>query len=104
MGDRIRIVGFFCNWCTSTAADLAGTTRREYPSSIMPIRVMCTGSIDPVYILNALTKGADGVWVGGCKPGECHYVNGNFKARRRVALVKKVLDVFGLDPDRVFLR
>ncbi len=99
----MKIIGFFCHWCTSTAADLAGTIREKYPSSIKPIRVMCTGSIDPIYILDAFLKGADGVWIGGCKPGECHYVNGNFKARRRIAIVKEILDVLGLDPDRIYL-
>ena len=63
--DDKKIIGFFCHWCTSTAADLAGTTRRAYPASIRPIRVMCTGTVDPAYVLDALVKGADGVWVGG---------------------------------------
>ncbi len=102
-GNDNKIIGFFCHWCTSTSADLAGTARRFYPASIRPIRMMCTGSIDPVYILNALLKGADAVWIGGCNPGECHYVNGNYKARRRIAIIKSILDVLGLDPERIYL-
>jgi F420-non-reducing hydrogenase iron-sulfur subunit len=103
MKSNTKIIGFFCNWCSSTAADLAGTIRREYPASIRPIRVMCTGSIDPVYIIDALVKGADGIWISGCNPGECHYINGNYKARRRIGILKTILDIFDLDPDRIYL-
>jgi F420-non-reducing hydrogenase iron-sulfur subunit len=98
------LVGFFCNWCTSTAADLAGTTRLQYPPNIRPIRTMCSGSVDSVYILRALLSGADGVLVGGCNPGDCHYVSGNFKSRRRIAALKTILDTLGLENDRVWLR
>lgn len=98
------VVGFFCNWCTATAADLAGTTRMQYPPNIRPIRTMCSGSVDPVYILRALLSGADGVIVGGCHPGDCHYVSGNFKARRKIAALKTILNTLGLDDDRVWLR
>lgn len=98
------LVGFFCNWCTSTAADLAGTTRLQYPPNIRPIRTMCSGSVDAVYILRALLSGADGVIVGGCPPGDCHYVSGNFRARRRIAVLKTILDTLGLENDRVWLR
>ena len=98
------LVGFFCNWCTSTAADLAGTTRLQYPPNIRPIRTMCSGSVDAVYILRALLAGADGVLVGGCNPGDCHYVSGNFKARRRIAALKTILETLGLENDRVWLR
>ncbi|MCD6484923.1 MAG: hydrogenase iron-sulfur subunit [Candidatus Odinarchaeota archaeon] len=97
------IVGFFCNWCTSSAADLAGTSRMKYPPNIRPIRVMCSGSVDPVYILRALLEGADGVLIGGCHPGDCHYINGNLKARRRVAVIKTILKTLGLDERRVRL-
>ena len=97
------IVGFFCNWCTSSAADLAGTSRMKYPPNIRPIRVMCSGSVDPVYILRALLEGADGVLIGGCHPGDCHYINGNLKARRRVAIIKTILKTLGLDERRVRL-
>jgi len=98
------IVGFFCNWCTATAADLAGTLRMQYPPNVRPIRAMCSGSIDPVYVLRALLGGADGVIVGGCPPGDCHYVSGNLKARRRMAILKTVLSTLGLGKDRVWVR
>lgn len=99
-----KLVGFFCNWCTAQAADLAGTTRMQYPPNIRPIRMMCSGTLDPAYVLSALMKGADGVIIGGCQPGDCHYVNGNFKARRRVALINTILDTFDLGTERVWLR
>ncbi len=98
------IVGFFCNWCTATAADLAGTTRMQYPPNVRPIRTMCSGSVDPVYILRALLGGADGVILGGCPPGDCHYVSGNYKARRRMAILKTILATLGLEDDRVWVR
>ena len=98
------IVGFFCNWCTATAADLAGTTRMQYPPNVRPIRVMCSGSVDPVYVLRALLGGADAVIVGGCPPGDCHYVSGNYKARRRMAILKTVLATLGLEEERVWVR
>jgi len=98
------IVGFFCNWCTATAADLAGTLRMQYPANIRPIRTMCSGAVDPVYVLRALLGGADGVIVGGCHPGDCHYVSGNFKARRRMAILKTVLNTLGLDDSRVWIK
>ncbi|MFC2154268.1 hydrogenase iron-sulfur subunit [Candidatus Altiarchaeota archaeon] len=98
-----KIVGFFCNWCTSAAADLAGTLRMEYPSNVRSIRVMCTGSIDPTYILHALLEGADGVLIGGCHPGDCHYVSGNLNARRRITVVKSLLKTLGLGEERVRL-
>jgi len=98
------IVGFFCNWCTATAADLAGTTRMQYPPNVRPIRVMCSGSVDPVYVLRALLGGADAVIVGGCPPGDCHYVSGNYKARRRMSILKTVLATLGLEDERVWVR
>jgi len=99
-----KIVGFFCNWCTSQAADLAGTTRLQYPPNIRPIRMMCSGTLDPAYVMSALLKGADGVLIGGCHPGECHYVNGNYKSRRRVAIINTILETFELGTERVWLR
>ena len=98
------IVGFFCNWCTAAAADLAGTSRMQYPPNIRPIRVMCSGSVDPVYVLRALLGGADGVIIGGCPPGDCHYVSGNYKARRRMAILKTILATVGLEEERVWVR
>ncbi|HDN01938.1 MAG TPA: hydrogenase iron-sulfur subunit [Candidatus Bathyarchaeota archaeon] len=95
------IVGFLCRWCASAAADLAGTSRLQYPSTIRPIRVNCSSMVDPVYILRALLEGADGVLVGACHPGDCHYVDGNLKERRRIAVLKNTLGKLGLQPERV---
>jgi F420-non-reducing hydrogenase iron-sulfur subunit len=99
-----KIVGFLCNWCSYAGADLAGTSRIQYPPNVRIIRVMCSGSVDSVYILRALMDGADGVFVGGCHPGDCHYIDGNYKARRRMVLLKKILETLGLEPERVWLR
>jgi F420-non-reducing hydrogenase iron-sulfur subunit len=95
VGFEPKIVAFLCNWCTYTGADLAGVSRIQYPSNVRPIRVMCSGSVDPMYILKALLDGADGVLIGGCHGGDCHYVNGNYKARRRIAVLREVLDELG---------
>jgi len=97
------IVAFFCNWCTYTAADLAGTSRLVYPPNIKIIRMMCSGMVDPQYVIKALLEGADGVLVSGCNPGDCHYINGNFKARRRIKLLKTILPQFGFEPERLCL-
>jgi F420-non-reducing hydrogenase iron-sulfur subunit len=99
-----RIVAFLCNWCAYTGADLAGTSRIQYPPNVRAIRVMCTGGVDPIYVIKALLEGADGVLIGGCHPGDCHYQSGNLKARRRVAILRGILEQLGLDPDRVWLR
>ncbi len=98
-----RIVGFLCNWCSYTGADLAGVSRLQYTPEFIPIRVMCSGSVDVAYILKALLEGADGVLVGGCHLGDCHYLNGNYRARRRVAVLKEVLEGVGIDPRRLLL-
>jgi F420-non-reducing hydrogenase iron-sulfur subunit len=98
------IVGFLCNWCTFTAADLAGTSRLLYPQNVRIVRMMCSGMVDPMYILKAFIEGADGVMIGGCWPGDCHYINGNLKARRRVALIHKLLATFGIGEERLWLR
>ena len=98
------IVGFLCNWCTFTAADLAGTSRLAYPANVRIIRMMCSGMVDPKYVLKAFLEGADGVLIGGCWPGDCHYINGNMKARRRIALLHEILERFGVDRDRLWLR
>lgn len=97
------IIAFVCNWCTYTAADLAGTSRLAYPGNVRLIRMMCTGMVDPKYIIKAILEGADGVLVSGCHPGDCHYVNGNLKARRRIKLLKEILPRFGFDERRVKL-
>jgi F420-non-reducing hydrogenase iron-sulfur subunit len=99
-----RILAFLCNWCTYTGADLAGTGRLQYPPNVRIIRLMCTGSIDPIYIFKALAEGADGILIGGCHPGDCHYQTGNYKARRRIAIIKKILTTFGYDEERIWLR
>ena len=99
-----KIIAFLCNWCTYTGADLAGTSRIQYPPNIRIIRLMCSGGLDPVYVAKALLEGADGVLIGGCHPGDCHYQSGNYKARRRVAILQTILEQLGFDPDRVWLR
>ncbi|MBM4463380.1 MAG: hydrogenase iron-sulfur subunit [Chloroflexi bacterium] len=97
------ILGFACNWCTYAGADLAGTSRIQYPPNIKMIRVMCSGRVDPTFILKAFSKGVDGVFIGGCHPGDCHYIEGNYKAMRRIALTKKLLQDFGIEPERLRL-
>ena len=99
-----QIIAFLCNWCAYAGADLAGTARIGYPPNVRIIRMMCTGAIDPVYVIKAIVDGADGVLIGGCHPGDCHYHEGNFKARRRMMLLKTVFESTGFDPDRVWLR
>ena len=96
-----NIIGFLCNWCSYAGADLAGTSRMKYPANVKTIRVMCSGRVDPVYILEALKKGADGVLIAGCHPGDCHYQSGNYKANRRMKLLKKMIQELGLEPERV---
>ena len=99
-----RIVGFLCNWCSYAGADLAGTSRIQYPPNIRVIRVMCSGSVDSVYVNRALIEGADAVLVGGCPPGDCHYLNGNYKARRRMVLLKNILQTLGMEPERIWVK
>ena len=99
-----KIIAFLCNWCTYAGADLAGTSRIQYPTNIRIIRLMCSGALDPTYVIKVLLEGADGVLIGGCHPGDCHYMSGNYKARRRVAILKSVLKTVGLEPERVWLR
>ncbi len=98
-----RIVGFLCNWCSYTGADLAGTSRMKSAPNLRIIRVMCSGRVDPSFILRAFRLGADGVLVAGCHPGDCHYQEGNFKALRRVLLLKRILREFGVDERRLRL-
>jgi F420-non-reducing hydrogenase iron-sulfur subunit len=103
-GFEPKIIGFLCNWCSYAGADLAGVSRIQYPPNIVIIRVMCSGRIDPVFVLEAFKDGADGVLVAGCHlPSDCHYISGNFKAMRRIALSKKVLKEFGIEPERLRL-
>jgi coenzyme F420-reducing hydrogenase delta subunit len=95
-----KIVAFLCKWCSSAGSDLAGVSRMEYPSNVIPIQVLCSGSVSPLYILSAFNKGADGVLVSGCHPGDCHYIKGNYYSRRRIALLKELLNFIGLEPER----
>jgi len=96
-----NILGFLCNWCSYAGADLAGTSRMKYPPNLKAIRVMCSGRVDPAFILQALRKGVDGVLIAGCHPGDCHYQSGNYKTNRRVKILKKLLEELGIDPKRV---
>lgn len=98
-----KIVGFLCNWCSYTGADLAGTSRIQYPPNIRIVRVLCSARIDPTFVLHALAKGADGVLICGCHPGDCHYTEGNYKALRRYRLLKAVLKAQGVEEERVRL-
>jgi F420-non-reducing hydrogenase iron-sulfur subunit len=96
-----NILGFLCNWCSYAGADLAGTSRMKYPANLKSIRVMCSGRVDPAFVLEALRRGIDGVLIAGCHPGDCHYQSGNYKTNRRVKLLKKLLEELGIDPRRV---
>jgi F420-non-reducing hydrogenase iron-sulfur subunit len=102
-GFEPKIVGFLCNWCSYAGADLAGVSRIQYPPNLRVVRVLCSGRVDPVFILEAFRSGADGVLVAGCHPGECHYLTGNYKAQNRVLMLKKVLEQLGLESERLRL-
>ena len=95
-----RLVGFLCNWCSYTGADLAGTARLAYAPNVRIIRVMCSGRVDPQFVLKAFKEGADGVLISGCHPGDCHYQEGNYKALRRHRLLLRVLEQFGIEKER----
>ncbi len=97
------IIGFTCNWCSYRAADLAGTSRMKYPPNVRLIRLMCSGRLDPTFVLKALAGGADGVLITGCHPGECHYLDQNYKTLRRFTLLRRTLAQFGIEPERVRL-
>ena len=99
-----KIIGFLCNWCSYRAADLAGTSRIKYAPNVRIIRVMCSGRVDPTFVLRALSLGADGVMIAGCHPGECHYLQQNYKAMRRYVMLKHTLRAFGVEEDRVRLQ
>lgn len=98
-----RIVAFFCNWCTYTASDLAGTARMTYAPNVRVVRVMCSGRVDPQFVLAAFREGADGVLIGGCHPGDCHYQEGNYKCLRRFHALRRLLAQFGIAPERLRL-
>ncbi|NWG35642.1 MAG: hydrogenase iron-sulfur subunit [Chloroflexi bacterium] len=97
------IIGFTCNWCSYRAADLAGTARMKYAPNVRLIRLMCSGRLDPTFVMKALASGADGVLITGCHPGECHYIEQNYKALRRYLLLRRVLKGMGVAPERVKL-
>ena len=97
------IIGFTCNWCSYRAADLAGTARVKYPPNIRLIRMMCSGRLDPAFVMKAFANGADGVMISGCHPGECHYIEQNYKALRRYLLLRRTLKGMGIEPERVKL-
>jgi F420-non-reducing hydrogenase iron-sulfur subunit len=98
-----RIVGFLCNWCSYTGADLAGTSRVKYLPNVRVIRVMCSARVDPSFVVRAFREGADGVLLCGCHPGDCHYSEGNYKTMRRFPLLKRLLAAYGIEPERVRL-
>jgi heterodisulfide reductase subunit A len=98
-----KILAFLCNWCSYAGADMAGVSRMKYPDNVQAIRVMCSGRVDPVHVLEAFKNGADGVLVSGCHPGDCHYISGNYVAEKRVKLVRKVLEKIEIEPDRLYL-
>lgn len=99
-----KIIVFACNWCSYAGADLAGVSRMGYPPNVRIIRTMCAGRFDPGFVLKAFEKGADGVMILGCHPGDCHYLEGNLKAEQRVDMTKKLLEAAGMDPERLQLR
>ncbi len=98
-----RIVAFLCRWCSYTGADLAGTSRIKYPENVVPIKVMCSGRVDPTFILKSFSDGADGVLVCGCHPGDCHYNIGNYNMQKRIPLIYKMLEGFGIEKERFML-
>jgi F420-non-reducing hydrogenase iron-sulfur subunit len=98
-----KIVAFFCNWCTYLGADLAGTSRLKYAPNARVVRVMCSGRVDPQFVLDAFANGADGVLIGGCHPGDCHYQEGNYKALRRFKMLRRLVAQVGIEPERLRL-
>ena len=96
-----NIIAFLCNWCSYAGADLAGTSRTKYPANVKIIRVMCSSRMNPLFLINTLQQGADGVLISGCHPGDCHYIQGNYFIRRRFGLIKNLLEYSGIDPRRV---
>ncbi len=96
-----KILAILCNWCSYAGADLAGVSRRQYPPNIRVVRIPCSGRVDPLFIMKSLQSGFDGVLVSGCHPGDCHYISGNYIARRKFAVLKPLLEFIGIEPDRV---
>ena len=100
---KAKIIVFCCNWCSYAGADLAGVSRLQMPSNFRVIRVMCSARVDPEFVLRAFQKGADGILVAGCHPADCHYIGGNYRTRRRIALLRMLIKQFGLDKERLRL-
>lgn len=98
-----KLVGFLCRWCSYQGADLAGISRAQYPPNLVPIRVMCSGRVDPIFVMDAFSRGADGVVIFGCHPGDCHYQEGNYKAVRRHLMMLKLLEQMGIEKQRLRL-
>ena len=98
-----KIIGFICKWCTSAGADLAGTTRMKYPPNMIPITIFCSSRVDPQYILWSFKNGADGVFIGGCHPNDCHYQDGNYKTMKRIPILKNLLKELGIEQERLRL-
>lgn len=96
-----RILAILCNWCSYAGADLAGVSRIQYPPNIRVVRIPCSGRVDPLFIMKSLQSGFDGVLVSGCHPGDCHYLSGNYVARRRFAVLRPLLELVGIEPERV---
>lgn len=96
-----KILAILCNWCSYAGADLAGVSRMQYPPNVRVVRVPCSGRVDPLFIMKSLQSGFDGVLVSGCHPGDCHYISGNYIARRKFAVLKPLLEFIGIEPDRV---
>ncbi len=96
-----KILAILCNWCSYAGADLAGVSRMQYPPNIRVVRIPCSGRVDPLFIMKSLQSGFDGVLVSGCHPGDCHYISGNYIARRKFAVLKPLLEFIGIEPDRV---
>lgn len=103
MGWEPKILAIVCNWCTYAGADAAGNARKEYPANVRLVRVMCSGRVEPLFVAKAFEAGADGVLVMGCHPGDCHYQEGNHKARRRFELLHRLMEQFGMEPERLRL-
>jgi F420-non-reducing hydrogenase iron-sulfur subunit len=98
-----KIIGFICKWCTSAGADLAGTSRMKYPPNMIPITIFCSSRVDPQYILWSFKNGADGVFIGGCHPNDCHYQDGNYKTMKRIPILKNLLKDLGIEEERLRL-
>lgn len=102
VNENPKILAILCKWCSYTGADLAGTSRFQYPANVRIVQVPCSGRVDPLMIFRAFTKGYDGVMVSGCHPGDCHYGTGNYHAKRKLAVSRKLLETVGVHPDRIF--